>query len=86
VIPTPGHTPGHSSLRIDSAGERVLLIADALLHPAQVTEPEQERRTRRELLNQLEAEALVFSASHFPEPAFGRIVREDGRRYWQPLS
>jgi glyoxylase-like metal-dependent hydrolase (beta-lactamase superfamily II) len=96
VIPTPGHTPGHSSLRIDSAGERVLLIADALLHPAQVTEPdwismfdtdpEQERRTRHELLNQLEAEALVFSASHFPEPAFGRIVREDGRRYWQPLS
>jgi glyoxylase-like metal-dependent hydrolase (beta-lactamase superfamily II) len=95
VIPTPGHTPGHTSLRIDSGGERALLLADALLHPAQVTEPgwismfdtdaEQERRTRRELLDQLESEGLVFSASHFPEPAFGRIVREHGRRYWQPL-
>ena len=95
VIPTPGHTPGHTSLRIESGGERSLLIADALLHPAQVTEPdwismfdvdpEQERRTRRELLDQLESEGLVFSASHFPEPAFGRLVREHGRRYWQPL-
>jgi glyoxylase-like metal-dependent hydrolase (beta-lactamase superfamily II) len=97
VIPTPGHTPGHSSLRIESGGVRALLIADALLHPAQVTEPdwismfdvdpEQERRTRRALLDQLESERLVFSASHFPEPVFGRVDRvpEDGRRYWQPL-
>jgi glyoxylase-like metal-dependent hydrolase (beta-lactamase superfamily II) len=96
LVPTPGHTPGHSSLRITSGGARALLIADALLHPAQVTEPdwismfdvdpEQERRTRRTLLDQLESEGLLFSASHFPEPAFGRVVREDGRRYWQPLD
>jgi glyoxylase-like metal-dependent hydrolase (beta-lactamase superfamily II) len=95
VIPTPGHTPGHTSLRINSGGEQALLIADALLHPAQVTEPdwismfdvdpEQERGTRRELLDWLESEGLVFSASHFPDPPFGRVVREDGRRYWQPL-
>src|SRR3954453_8936596 len=67
--PPPAHTPGHTSLRIDSGGERALLIADALLHPAQVTEPdwismfdfdpEQERPTRRQLLEQLHAEALV---------------------------
>jgi hypothetical protein len=48
-------------------------------------DPEQERSTRRELLDQLESKGLVFSASHFPDSPFGRVVREDGRRYWQPL-
>src|SRR3954447_22538092 len=83
VIPTPGHTPGHTSLWIDSGGERALLIADALLHPAQVTEPDwismfdfdpgRDRRTGHRWLEQLESEALFFPASHFPEPAFGRV-------------
>jgi glyoxylase-like metal-dependent hydrolase (beta-lactamase superfamily II) len=73
-----------------------VLVADALLHPAQVTEPEWssmfdmdvdlDRRTRHELLDALESENLLFAASHFPEPSFGRIVRDDGRRYWHPLE
>jgi glyoxylase-like metal-dependent hydrolase (beta-lactamase superfamily II) len=96
LFSTPGHTPGHTSIRIDSGGERAMLLADALLHPAQVTEPdwsarfdadpEQDRRTRHRLLDQLEAEQLVVSVSHFPDPAFGRVVRENGRRYWAPLD
>jgi hypothetical protein len=48
-------------------------------------DPEQDRSTRRALLDRLEAEQTVFAASHLPEPAFGRIVRENGRRYWQSL-
>ena len=40
VVPAPGHTPGHAGVRIESAGERALLVADAFLHPAQVTEPD----------------------------------------------
>ena len=95
VVPAPGHTPGHAIVQIASGGERALLVADALIHPAQVTEPEwcvftdadseQLRTTRRALLDRIEADEMVFSATHFPDPAFGRIVREDGRRFWQPL-
>lgn len=95
IEPTPGHTPGHTIIRIDSGGERALLVADAVLHPAQVTDPnfssmfdtdpETDQRTRRALLDRLESEQLVFSASHFPDPVFGRVVREGDARFWQPL-
>jgi glyoxylase-like metal-dependent hydrolase (beta-lactamase superfamily II) len=96
LTPAPGHTPGHMTARIESEGERALLVADALLHPAQITEPgwssmfdmdrEQERATRELLLEELEAQDVLFAASHFPDPAFGRIVREEGRRYWAPIE
>jgi glyoxylase-like metal-dependent hydrolase (beta-lactamase superfamily II) len=96
LTPAPGHTPGHMTARIESEGERALLVADALLHPAQITKPgwssmfdmdrEQERATRELLLEELEAQDVLFAASHFPDPAFGRIVREEGRRYWAPIE
>jgi glyoxylase-like metal-dependent hydrolase (beta-lactamase superfamily II) len=92
----PGHTPGHMIASIRSRGAQALLLADALLHPAQVTEPDwssmfdmepdRDRRTRRELIEELESQDLLFAASHFPQPSFGRIVCHDGRRYWQPLE
>jgi glyoxylase-like metal-dependent hydrolase (beta-lactamase superfamily II) len=95
LVPAPGHTPGHVSVLIESRGERVMLVADALLHPAQVTEPdwssmfemqpERDRRTRAELLERLEAEGSPFAASHFPDPPLGRIKRIGGRRWWEPL-
>jgi glyoxylase-like metal-dependent hydrolase (beta-lactamase superfamily II) len=94
--PAPGHTPGHMTLHVKSQGQRALLVADALLHPAQVTEPDwssmfdmdpdQDRLTRHRLLDQLETEGTLFAASHFPDPGFGRVERSKGRRYWVPLS
>jgi glyoxylase-like metal-dependent hydrolase (beta-lactamase superfamily II) len=96
LLPAPGHTPGHTNLLVASEGDEALLVVDALLHPAQVTEPdwssmfdmdpEQDRMTRHRLLDRLEAQELLFAASHFPEPAFGRITRVDGRRYWEPMA
>jgi glyoxylase-like metal-dependent hydrolase (beta-lactamase superfamily II) len=96
LLPAPGHTPGHMTARIQSRGAQAVLVADALVHPAQVTEPDwssmfdmdadQDRRTRHELLDELESQNLLFAASHFPEPSFGRIVTDDGRRYWHPLE
>ena len=81
---------------IESGGERVALVADTLLHPAQITEPDwssmfdmdpdREHETRRRLLDELEADDILFAASHFPDPAFGRVVREQGRRYWAPVD
>ena len=42
-------------------------------------------RTRNQLLDRIEAEGLVLSACHFPEPGFGRVVRLEGRRSWRAL-
>ena len=33
LVPTPGHTPGHVSLRIASNGEEALITGDFMHHP-----------------------------------------------------
>ena len=38
---------------------------------------------RREFLDRLEQEGLTVAPCHFPAPGFGKIVRVEGRRYWQ---
>ncbi|MGH3146059.1 MAG: MBL fold metallo-hydrolase [Rubrobacter sp.] len=99
AIPTPGHSPGHSSLLVSSGGEQALVAGDVIVHPAQATEPtwnvhfdmdkEQASRTREMLLTWLEADGIVVAAAHIPGSGFGRIARdaaEPGRRYWQTLE
>jgi glyoxylase-like metal-dependent hydrolase (beta-lactamase superfamily II) len=99
AIPTPGHSPGHSSLLVSSGGEQALVSGDAIVHPAQATEPtwnvhfdmdkEQAARTREMLLAWLEADGMIVAAGHIPGSGFGRVVRgrgEEGRRYWQTLE
>ncbi len=95
LLPTPGHTPGSSSVLIDSKGERALLVGDVWLHPAQVTdpslgcafdmEPEVARATRSSLAERIAAEGMVMGACHFPEP-FGQLVRLERRHHWMPVA
>lgn len=96
AIPTPGHSPGHASLLVSSGGEQAIVAGDAIVHPAQATEPtwnihfdmdkEQAAFTREMLLEWLEADGMVVAAGHIPGSGFGRIVREEGRRYWRRLE
>jgi glyoxylase-like metal-dependent hydrolase (beta-lactamase superfamily II) len=92
VLHTPGHTPGSQSLLVASGGDRLLLWGDVANHPAQIgqpawgprsdVDPDQARRTRRALLDRLEAESMWLGPAHYPEP-FGTVVRdEDGGRRW----
>jgi glyoxylase-like metal-dependent hydrolase (beta-lactamase superfamily II) len=95
ALPTPGHTAGHMSILITSRGERALVLGDAAHSPVQIQEPDWvsradmdpalTRQTRRALIDRLEREQIVVAAGHFQAPGFGRIVRLDGRRYWQGL-
>ena len=93
AIPTPGHTPGSMSLNIVSAGERALIIGDVVTNPAQVTEtdwvfafdmePDQAVLTRKQMIDRAEADDALLIACHFPHPGHGRLIRLEGRRYWQ---
>ena len=95
TIPTPGHTNGHVSVAISSAGESAFVIGDVVHNPAQVQEtgwsaradvdPEQSARSRSDLMERIEREAALLVSGHFPAPGFGRLARSQGRRYWQPL-
>lgn len=92
---TPGHTPGHMSLLVSSGGEKAIVTGDVLHHPAQVTESEWQTsfdsddqtaiQTRKRILDRLESEGMRAAVNHFLPPGFGKVVRVEGRRYWQAL-
>jgi glyoxylase-like metal-dependent hydrolase (beta-lactamase superfamily II) len=84
--PTPGHTPGHVSLWIESAGEVALISGDWLHHPVQLAEPhwaeigdadvEQARETRARMLARLADTGALLLGTHFAVPSGGRVVRD----------
>ena len=96
LIPTPGHTPAHTSFLITSAGESAVILGDVAHSPVQVSEtgwlpvfdsdPAQAAETREKLMDRLEKEQPLLAAGHFPHPGFGRVVRVDGKRYWRGLG
>jgi glyoxylase-like metal-dependent hydrolase (beta-lactamase superfamily II) len=95
VTPTPGHTPGHQSVVIASAGERGMILGDLFNHPAQVQETDWNagfdfdqagaRVTRKAAFERLEQQGIIVANGHYPAPGFGRIVREGGRRIFRAL-
>lgn len=96
AVTAPGHTPGHMALAIHSDGERLLHLADTVLHPIHVEHPvwlaavdllpEQTIATRRRLLRlAAEEESRVF-AYHFPSPGLGRVASAGATWKWQALS
>jgi glyoxylase-like metal-dependent hydrolase (beta-lactamase superfamily II) len=96
TISTPGHTPGHTSLAINSAGERGIILGDVLLTKVDAERPELECsfdtdrplavRTRHAMLDRMEAEGSLIGAAHLPAPGFGRIARVDGVRGWRAIG
>jgi len=88
--PTPGHTPGHVSVRIVSRGEEAVITGDLMHHPVQCAEPDwasrfdvdatAARRTRREFLDRHADRPVLVLGTHFATPTGGRIVR-DGKAF-----
>ena len=95
TVPTPGHTPGHISIVVSSAGEQAYILGDVAHHIAQAhytdwcpifdSDADLARATRHAVLDKLESEGTLVSAGHFPDPGFGRFVRLAGRRQWQGI-
>jgi len=84
--PTPGHTPGHSSVRIASRGEDAVITGDVMHHPVQCAEPgwrsnfdvdaDAARRTRLDFLARYADRPVLVLGTHFAAPTAGRIVRD----------
>ena len=93
AILTPGHTPGSMSLAIDSGGEKALVMGDVFHGPPQVSEPswvfafdadpDTAVQSRNKMLDRAEAENAIMAICH--STGFGRVVSQEGRRYWQGL-
>jgi glyoxylase-like metal-dependent hydrolase (beta-lactamase superfamily II) len=83
--PTPGHTPGHVSLRLRAGGGDAVITGDLVHHPIQMAEPqwcshfdsdpEAACRTRRAFCERYAGGAVTVLGTHFNSPTAGRIVR-----------
>ena len=81
---TPGHTPGHVSVRIKSQDKEAVITGDVLHHPMQCSEPhlhttfdfdpEQAEHTRRDFLARYADRPVLVLGTHFAPPAAGWLV------------
>ena len=86
LVPTTGHTPGHASILITSAGEEALITGDFLHHPCQLAHPDwaatpdydqdESTRTRRKTFTWLADRGTLLIGTHFADPSAGRVVRD----------
>lgn len=83
---TPGHTPGHVAVHIESNGEHALITGDLAHHPVQWAEPQwfsdpdtdraQSEATRRRLLEEYAGTDLLVIGTHFAPPCAGHLVAD----------
>jgi glyoxylase-like metal-dependent hydrolase (beta-lactamase superfamily II) len=86
--PTPGHTPGHVSVRIESDGVRAAITGDLCHHPVQLARPDlgsgaddnpaAAEATRRAWLAQQADRPVTVFGTHFATPTAGRVVSDGG--------
>ncbi len=84
--PTPGHTPGHFSVRISSRGQDAVITGDLMHHPVQCAHPEwncgfdsvpeQARATRRAFVERYADRPVLVFGTHFATPSAGYIVKD----------
>ena len=88
--PTPGHTPGHVSVRISSKGHDAIITGDMMHHPMQIgipdlssnfcTDAEAARVTRKAFIERYTDKPVLVLGTHFAGPTGGNITR-DGASY-----
>lgn len=93
LVPTPGHTPGHVSVLVESAGQQALITGDFIHHPVQLSHPEwcsaadsdeqQGVRTRENMFAEYVDSDVLIIGTHFPGPTAGHIrYMPEGANYW----
>ncbi len=91
LIATPGHTPGHCSVIIESRGESAMITGDFIHHPIQFHDPglvspfdvdnDAAVATRRRVFAEYAGTPTLIIGTHFADPTAGKLVRDgDGYR------
>lgn len=94
TLPTPGHTPGHTSVAIKSGNDLGFILGDVVIGLPDAEMPSLDtsfdwdhaiaRRTREATIARLAVDGSLVGASHLPVPGFGRFAIEGGASSWQP--
>jgi glyoxylase-like metal-dependent hydrolase (beta-lactamase superfamily II) len=86
--PTPGHTPGHVSVVIESEGQTALITGDMTHHPCQMGHPEWSpgfdsdpvaaATMRRSVFESVADSATLVIGTHYAGPTAGHVKRDAG--------
>ena len=86
LVATPGHTPGHVSVKLQSEGQSAVITGDCIHHPIQIAfphlgttvdvAPEAAVQSRVRLLEMASADASLVIGSHFSAPSAVKVCRD----------
>jgi hypothetical protein len=81
---------------LSSGSERAFILGDAISCPVQLEEsewsgmgdvdPKLARQSQEAVAREAEGTGALLAASHFPGLTFGRVLRGEGRRYWEAVG
>ncbi|GKX53313.1 MBL fold metallo-hydrolase [Budvicia aquatica] len=97
VVPTPGHTPGHTSYLFSTKGQELLIWGDIVhSHSIQFSQPEvamefdtdskQAIETRKKLFADVAKKKLWIGGAHLPFPGLGHVGVEGKGYRWVPVE
>jgi glyoxylase-like metal-dependent hydrolase (beta-lactamase superfamily II) len=85
LMPSPGHTPGHVAVLLESQGNQGIISGDFLHHPCQIARPEWATdsdtlpdvgvSTRKRMFAQIAGSGTLLIGSHFADPVAGLLER-----------
>jgi glyoxylase-like metal-dependent hydrolase (beta-lactamase superfamily II) len=91
--PTPGHSPGHMSIAIESGNEVALFCGDVMHSPIQIAfpdwnsmfcmEPSASRESRKWFLEHALSDHTTVFTSHFTDSSVGRVTKDKERYRWE---
>ncbi len=86
LVPTPGHTPGHVSVMIESEGESAVITGDMTHHPCQLAHPDwsppfdsdraASAAMRRRMFEAWADRPILVIGTHYAAPTAGHVVRD----------
>lgn len=97
MIPTFGHSMGHASVVLSSAGESAVYIGDMIQHTVQLERaawvssfdiyPLEAMETKKQIVRRAIEERQLVIAVHADFPGLGRMTETpDGKRKWTPVE
>ena len=85
LLPTPGHTPDHFSVKLASGQDEAIVTGDLIHSPIQCActhlharpdvDKEQGLKTRNAFMETYADSPTLIAATHFPSPSLGHFVR-----------
>ncbi|MEC9367978.1 MAG: MBL fold metallo-hydrolase, partial [Pseudomonadota bacterium] len=97
LLGTPGHTPGHVSVMVSSAGKSLLVTADTMTHPyisfehpewrpGTDLDGETAEQSRRQMLDMGATDKPLALVYHVSFPGLGHVARAGNAYRWVPAT